>query len=110
MTNNPFETLDARLRNIEALLLDIKHPTTPERLEIPVDKPLTIKEAAAFLSLAVPTIYGLVSRGELPYQKRGKRLYFLTSELTDWVKQGRRKTNAELKAEADEVFTTRNSR
>ena len=62
---------------------------------------LTIKEAAEFLNLTVPTLYSKCSRGELPFMKRSKRLYFSSAELMEYLKAGSKKTNAELEAEAD---------
>ena len=50
---------------------------------------LTIQEAAKFLTLSVSTLYLKVSRREICFQKKGKRLYFLKSDLIEWVKQGR---------------------
>ena len=64
------------------------------------DQLMTIKEAATFLNLAPYTIYGMVSRGEVPVNKKGKKLMFLKSELIDWVKSGRKKTSSEIEAEA----------
>ncbi len=64
------------------------------------DELLTIQQAAEILKLSVPTIYGLVSRTEIPHAKKGKRLYFSKQELLDWVKAGRKKTNAEIAADA----------
>ena len=61
---------------------------------------LTVKEVAAFLCLSVPTIYSKVSRREIPSNKNGNRLYFLKSELMDWIKQGRRMTIDEIDEEA----------
>jgi excisionase family DNA binding protein len=96
---NPFETLEARLSNIENLLLDIKHQ--PDQAESGTgDKFLNVKEAAEFLCLTKPTIYGKVSRGELPVMKRGNRLYFSREELTVYLKEGRKKTNTEVEDEA----------
>lgn len=71
------------------------NPTTdqPEQL-------LTIQEAAEFLSLTVPTMYSKVSKGELPVMKRSKRLYFSRTELLEYLKQGRKKSNAEIEQEA----------
>jgi len=71
------------------------NPTTeqPEQL-------LTIQEAAQFLNLTVPTIYSKVSKGELPVMKRSKRLYFSRTELLEYLKDGRKKSNAEIEAEA----------
>lgn len=96
---NPFETIDARLSNIETLLLDLKHSNTttlPESNQL-----LTIKQAGELISLSVPTIYGLVSRNEIPFSKKGKRLYFLKQELTSWIQEGRNKTSAEISAEVN---------
>lgn len=98
---NPFETINARLSNIENLILDLKHQPKPiEQIE-PKDKLLSIKEASEFLSLSVPTIYSKVSRNELPYMKRSKRLYFSSAELMDYIKAGRKQTTAEIEAEAN---------
>lgn len=71
------------------------------------DQLLTIKQTAELLSLSVPTIYGLVSRGEIPHSKKGKRLYFSKQELLEWVKAGRKKTNAEIAAAADDYLTNK---
>ena len=69
----------------------------------PTDQPeqlLTIQQAAALLSLTVPTLYSKCSKGELPVMKRSKRLYFSRTELLDYLKQGRKKSNAEIEQEA----------
>jgi len=98
--NNPFEVIEARLSSIENLILDLKHQ--PTKVE-PTDQPeqlLTIQEAAEFLSLTVPTIYSKVSKGELPVMKRSKRLYFSRTELLNYLKDGRKKSNAEIEQEA----------
>lgn len=50
----------------------------------------TVKQTAAFLDLAEQTIYGLTSRNEIPHYKRGKKLYFLKTELEKWVFENRR--------------------
>jgi excisionase family DNA binding protein len=60
-----------------------KLPDTPELL--------TIDEASAFLRLAKPTIYSMVSRGSLPHMKRG-RLYFSRIELMEYLRQGKVQT------------------
>jgi len=71
--------------------------------QFPADQPeqlLTIQQAAEFLSLSVPTLYGKVSKGELPVMKRSKRLYFSRTELLEYLKDGRKKSNAEIEEEA----------
>ena len=69
----------------------------------PTDQPeqlLTIQEAAEFLSLTVPTMYSKASKGEISVMKRSKRLYFSRTELMEYVKAGRKKSNAEIEQEA----------
>ena len=65
------------------------------------DDLLTISGAAKFLKLSIATIYSKVCRKEIPVNKQGKRLYFYKSELANWIKSGRRKTNDELSREID---------
>jgi predicted DNA-binding transcriptional regulator AlpA len=92
--NNPFELINNRLQNIERLLSDIKHETpstTSQKKEL-----LSIKEAGAFLNLSIATIYSKVSRRELPCLKQNNRLYFIESELMDFLKAGRKQTYSEI--------------
>jgi excisionase family DNA binding protein len=81
------------------------NPQADQQEEAP-DKLLTVQEAADFLKLTVPTIYSKVSRGELPVMKRSKRLYFSRKELVDYLKEGRRKSNAEIEAQAESYLLT----
>jgi excisionase family DNA binding protein len=67
---------------------------------------LNISQVAEYLSLSVPTIYGLVSKSQIPSMKRGKRLYFSLDEITEWVKSGRRKTKREIDTEIDNYLMT----
>ena len=48
-----------------------------------------------------PTWYSKISKGEVPYHKRGKKVYFLKSEIDEWLKAGKCKSNAEIEAEAE---------
>ena len=105
--NNPFEVIEARLNNIENLLLDLKH-LPKEQGEQPVkDELLTVQDTAKFLSLSVPTVYTLISKGELPVMKRSKRCYFSRFELINYLKQGRKKTLAETASEAEQYLKTK---
>jgi excisionase family DNA binding protein len=56
----------------------------------PANDILTVREAAGFLNLAVPTLYGMVSKNQIPYMKRSKRLYFSRHDLTEYLKAGRK--------------------
>jgi excisionase family DNA binding protein len=64
------------------------------------DDLITIKQASKLLDLAIPTLYSKVSRKEIPVNKQGKRLYFYKSELQDWIRQGRKRTSAEIRENA----------
>ncbi len=104
--NNPFEVIEARLSNIENLLLDLKH--LPKKQEQPeAEDLLTIQAAALFLHLSVPTLYSKVSRRELPVMKRGKKLYFSRTELLAYLKSGRKKSNAEIAVAAESYLSNK---
>jgi excisionase family DNA binding protein len=100
---NAVNKLYEKLDSIEKLLLAQSSEAIPEAETL-----LTIQQAGAFLTLSVPTIYGLVSRAEIPVSKKGKRLYFSKQELTDWVKAGRKKTNAETATVATQYLHRKN--
>ena len=102
--NNPFEVIEARLNNIETLLIDLKHLPKEQSEQPTTDELLTVQDTAKFLSLSVPTVYSLISKGELPVMKRSKRCYFSKVELINYLKQGRKKTFAESANEADQYL------
>lgn len=60
-----------------------------------------IELAIEITGLAKATIYGLVSTRKIPHSKKGKKLYFSRKELTEWITNGKRKTNAEVKSDAE---------
>ena len=89
-------TLTKEVSELKNLIITNQEQPTKEQPEIL----LNVQEAAEFLKLEVPTIYSKVSRGELPVMKRSKRLYFSSIELMDYLKQGRKKSSAEIEQEA----------
>ena len=89
--------LTKKIENIEKLLSIRGENATKEQTE----SFLSIQEAAELLNLTVSTLYSKVSRRELKSYKKGKRLYFSSLELLEYIKSGRKKTNAEIEAEAD---------
>jgi excisionase family DNA binding protein len=109
---NPFEILDARLQKIEALLKDLgKFP----EINIPTiehkDRLMNITQAAAFLDLKISYLYKKTSQFEIPFNKKGRRVYFLESELREWIKQGRIKTMEEIDTEVtDNLLRSRRKR
>ena len=74
------------------------------------DDLMNIQEAAKYLRLTVPTLYGHVSKSTIPVSKQGKRLYFSKKELTEWIKSGRKKTVAEITAEVEQGNNHKNNK
>ena len=94
--------LTKEVSELKCLLVQMLAQNTTE-----TDELLTVQDTAKFLSLSVPTIYGLISKGKLPVMKRSKRCYFSKIELINYLKQGRKKTLAEIANEAEQYLSTK---
>jgi len=95
LTFNDLPKAVTRLTDEVSKLKDLLIQKQAERL-------LNIDEVAELLHLTKPTVYTKHSRGELPgVCKRGKRLYFQRDVIINWIKEGRKKSKAEIEAEAD---------
>ena len=110
MKNLSFENLPQavgllieRIESLEKLLLENSGKKTSE----PSGQLMTIDQAAEFLNLAKPTVYSMVSRGEIPYMKRSKRLYFCQQDLMAYIRDGRKMTDIELLDSASDFLTKR---
>lgn len=68
----------------------------------PTDRWFNLQELCEYLPdrPAKQTVYGWIGQHAIPYHKKGKKLQFLKSEINVWLKQDKRKTAAELHAEA----------
>lgn len=96
------QELNAKIDNIMLLLQSAKPDVKQGDL-------LTIQEAATFLNLSKSTLYNKVNKSELPYMKKGKRLYFSRSELMDYIKSGKFSSIQEIQAQTNN-FLSKNSR
>jgi len=102
--NLTFDQLPKAVTMLAKEVSELKRLLIEKQEQTPTEQPeqiLTIQEAAQFLNLTVPTIYSKVSKGELPVMKRSKRLYFSSTELMEYLKEGRKKSNAEIEQEAE---------
>ncbi|MBJ6111791.1 helix-turn-helix domain-containing protein [Hymenobacter sp. BT523] len=86
---NPFDTINARLSNLEALTLETLNclrttatTTSPEVGGIELAQEIT--------RLSKTRLYALVSARGIPHAKRGNKLYFNRKDLLAWVENGRR--------------------
>ncbi|AVR46770.1 DNA-binding protein [Christiangramia fulva] len=67
------------------------------------DQYLTIEELGELIGYKKTSIYGLVQKNKIPYHKRGK-LFFLKSEIMEWLKNGKKTTTEDIKRKADEYL------
>lgn len=49
---------------------------------------IMIKDAAKLLGFSLHTLHDKCSRKELPFDKRGRRLYFSRAALKKWIRTG----------------------
>ncbi|NOT73381.1 MAG: helix-turn-helix domain-containing protein [Cyclobacteriaceae bacterium] len=76
--------------SLKEILLDERIFNTDKEL-------LNIKEAAAFLNLAVNTLYEKTSERSIPHYKHGKKITFKRAELIEWVQSRKVSTYDEIK-------------
>lgn len=101
-----FDSIPKALSSLMSEVSDIKRML----IEQPIndrddpDKIFTVPQAAEFLNLTVPTVYSLISRGELAALKRNGRCYFSKADLVGYLKAGRVKPNYEIQAEASDYL------
>jgi excisionase family DNA binding protein len=103
MCNISFESLPRVVQELTQEVSQLKQLIIANEAKTPVvpqEQFLNIQEASCFLNLSIATIYSKVSKGEIPYYKPNKHLLFSRSELVNYLKLGKRKTNAEIEQEA----------
>ena len=102
---NPFETIDERLSNIEYLLSAIKN--SPEH-EAPITKNRNLKQAAEYCgNMPIPTFRKHLNAGHIAGSKPGKSWIFSQKDLDDFLDKFRRKTREEIEAEAEDYIYKR---
>jgi len=67
------------------------------------DQRMDVTEAQQYIPghPAVQTIYGWTSNNQIPYHKIGKRIFFVKSELDEWLKE-QHQSQEDLQREAEE--------
>jgi excisionase family DNA binding protein len=110
MTTISFNDLPEAVAELTRKVDELYKIITNVQPEDTAEQFLTVHETAKFLNLSVPTIYSKVARRELPYMKRGKRLYFARKDLETYLQGGRVKTVREIEDEADQYLTSKNRR
>jgi excisionase family DNA binding protein len=49
------------------------------------EKLLNVEDAATLLGRTPHAVYQMVSRGQIPYRKAGRRIFFMESELREFI-------------------------
>lgn len=68
------------------------------------DAYLNVQDVSKLTNYAVPTIYDLKHKGQIPFYKNGAKLQFKKSEILDWIEKGKGVTKNDLEAKADEYI------
>ncbi|MFC2664479.1 MAG: helix-turn-helix domain-containing protein [Prevotella histicola] len=68
------------------------------------DQRMDVTEAQQYIPghPAVQTIYGWTSNNQIPYHKIGKRIFFVKSELDEWLSKEQHQSQEDLQREAEE--------
>ena len=97
------DTSTVRLRSPQASISETilqKLSILEELLKKKDDKPLTFKEACAYLGYAPSYLYKLTYRNVIPhYKPTGKMIFFSKAELDEWIY----KSNVKLRIENSEL-------
>jgi len=72
------------------------------------DEFLNVGQVADLIGYRKTSIYGLVKKNQIPYHKKGK-LFFLKSEINEWLKSGKKATPTDIKKRANEYLLNNNS-
>ena len=92
---NPFQLLYDKICVLERKVDELTKQKGITKEELPEDDLMTVDSAAEYLRMSRSSIYQLTSRHELPFMKRGKRLYFKKEELRLWIEEGSNKPSSE---------------
>lgn len=106
---NPFQEIKDELRDLKDLVQSLKLQSKQIELSNKQkEELLTVDELAGFLHLSKPTIYSNYSKGLIPGGcKQGKRVLFDKEIILEWVRSGRKLSNAEIEAKAETYLATK---
>jgi excisionase family DNA binding protein len=103
-TDNPFDHLNHRLDQIYNKLDELQKNRQKKEDDHDPHVILNVKQAAELLNLSIYSIYAKTSRKEIPFSKRGRHLYFFKTDLINWLKKGKYKTNDEIEKEVEQYL------
>jgi excisionase family DNA binding protein len=92
------------LQDVEVIKNLLLNNPTYTKIEpvLPLEKDLlTVEDVSRKLGITKGAVYNLTHLRQIPYYKRGGRIYFYANELDAWIRTDRRKTIKELQDEAN---------
>jgi len=93
-----FDQIPEVLHSIEKRLEKIESLLAGEATGIDEESEYIGAEAAReILGISLATLYTKVHHREVPFYKKGNKLYFNRIELLEWIKQGRKKSFEEIR-------------
>jgi excisionase family DNA binding protein len=92
---NPFQQLFDMMRVLERKVDALTNERGTTKEQQTKDELMTVETAAEYLRMSRSSIYQLTSRLEIPFMKKGKRLYFKKEELRQWVEEGSNKPSSQ---------------
>ena len=81
---------------VEIIQETLRSAKQDEKIPEEQNEILNISEASDFLKMAKQTLYGLTSKRNIPFIKKGKKVYFNKSEVIAWLNEGKMKTHSEI--------------
>ena len=105
MNNISFESLPQIVQELSSKIDNITMLLQLTNPDVKQSDLLTIQEAASFLNLSKHTLYNKANKNELPYMKKGKRLYFSRAELMAYIKSGKRSSIQEIQEQSNHLLS-----
>lgn len=105
MNYNSFDSLPQVVQELSAKIDNITMLLQSAKPDVKQSDLLTIQEAASFLNLSKHTLYNKANKNELPYIKKGKRLYFSRAELIAYIKSGKISSIQEIQEQSNNFLS-----
>lgn len=94
MSSEEYNQLNYRLDRIERLAL------------IGAKNVLSLEETSELTGFSIGHLYRLTSQKQIPHFKKNRKLYFLKSDIEEWLTEQRVLTNSEIESKATTYMAT----
>ena len=94
MSSEEYNQLNSRLDRIERLAL------------IGANNVLSLEETSELTGFSIGHLYRLTSQKQIPHFKKNRKLYFLKSDIEEWLTEQRVLTNSEIESKATTYMAT----